>query len=135
MSNPLVNVEILPATEEDTLALAQIESAAFQGSDPRLGAVLFGPPTPQGHERRSKDLIGVMNNDPTVKFTKAVVDGQIAAWAEWHYYAEPFSPKEWEDKEFPDFTSPAGCNEFFGLIQKRKNKHLAGSRFACEFKH
>ncbi|KAH8809314.1 putative GNAT family acetyltransferase [Xylogone sp. PMI_703] len=125
----LGRVEILPVEEADALTLAEVETEAFQSADGRLGLALFGPPSASGHEHRAKELVASMK-EPNVKLVKAVMDGQIVAWAQWRFYTDPLSPPEWEDKEFPPPANPVACNEFFKLLFDKRNAHMTGKRFA-----
>ncbi|KAL1984846.1 hypothetical protein VTN96DRAFT_8601 [Rasamsonia emersonii] len=158
-SSPL-QVTILPATEADCLALAQIESIAFNSSSSNssndandshpssssLGHVMFGPPSAEGQAFRAKDIGEKMRTDPTLKVWKAVVDvdknddekeeeeeeqhKKIVAWAAWHFYCDPWPGQEWQDREWPGARNPQACNDFFGTIAQKRSQYMGGKRYA-----
>lgn len=156
-STPL-QVTILPATEADSLALAQIESIAFSSSSQNnsnndsdsnasssLGYIMFGPPSAEGQAFRAKDIAEKIRTDPTLKVWKAVIDSndnddekeeegkkKIVAWAAWHLYHDPWPGQEWQDKEdWPGARNPQACNDFFGAIARKRSQYMGGKRYAC----
>jgi hypothetical protein len=129
MRASLIQIDVLPADEADSVILAQIEASAFAVDNPL--AILTGPPSATSQESRAKDLATSMKSDPSVKYTKAVIDGQVVAWARWHYYMEPGSALVWEDTEWDASPNPQACHEFFGAIARKRNEHMDGKRYAC----
>lgn len=132
-------IEILPATEADCLAIADIESLAFE-RDPMTQAT-FGPRDIGALPKRSAQLQELITVDPTVRFFKAVVDGQIVAAAQWHIRTDP----EWHlpnlersEGEFvkgvdvptswPPGANASALNDFFGWIYGVRKRRMGGKK-------
>ncbi|KAL1953191.1 hypothetical protein VTO42DRAFT_3397 [Malbranchea cinnamomea] len=134
-------IQILPATEDDCLAIADIESLAFE-PDPG-SRIMFGPRNVANLPFRAAQLKEVMNTDPTVRFFKAVVDDQIVAAAQWHFRTNPDwhlgkgpgpnpstmcgidPPTSWP----PGSNAPA-LDAFFGWIYEVRKRRMGGKAHA-----
>ncbi|KAF6806378.1 hypothetical protein CSOJ01_08873 [Colletotrichum sojae] len=130
-------IEILPATEADCPRLAQIDKAAFEsGSDSAFEHVLF-PASGADDASAAKEVIftRAMREDPSARFIKAVdgnlsLDAAVVGWAKWHLYdgerGMPPAPAErkWDAAGF----NAEACREFFGGVDRVKNKVMAGRR-------
>lgn len=135
-----VEFTILPATENDCDALAEIEAVANGQTnkgkpESNLPRVIFGPPSKASQDFRAKDLLDKLKNDKFTRMWKAVVnDGngkeKIAAWAHWYYYTEP-QPIEWKDIEWPEPVNSDGANEYIGKAHAIRGKYMSGKKFAC----
>jgi hypothetical protein len=130
MSSPSITISVLPAEQSDCRTMAEVDYAAFS-NDP-AAQVLFGSfPTEAGLSHREQEIADKMANDPTVRFTKAVVDDKLVAWAEWHYY---FNTEEKEDKDpessWPDGANVEACEEMFGKLYQFRRERMSGTRHA-----
>ncbi|KAJ5198526.1 uncharacterized protein N7498_007643 [Penicillium cinerascens] len=137
MAVPRKEFKIVPATEEDAVALAEVESIANEEANLSRGQknvshVIFGPPNEVKHNFRAKGLVEKMKNDPFVRNWKAVVeeDGQekIVGWANWFFYTEP-QPIETKEIDWPAGMNAKGCNEFIGALTAMRAKYQTGRKF------
>jgi hypothetical protein len=94
MTAPRIDFKILPATEEDAFALAQVEAISNEEANKARGEnnlshVIFGLPSDARHQFRAKGLVDKMKNDTYARNYKAVVeeDGKekIVGWANWFF--------------------------------------------------
>lgn len=153
MAQRKYNITVLPATEKDTLALAHVESLAFDAPPPStvtntntteetLGRLMFGPPTAEKDASRAKELAEKMKSSPETRIYKAVLtgdqdgkdleDGKTVGLAIWKFYTTPLPKEEtWTDLPWEGAANPAACNEFFGGLERLRTKHMGGKRFAC----
>lgn len=140
MAVPRTEFKIVPATEEDAVALAQVESIANEEANSERGQrnlfhVIFGVPSEVRHNFRAKGLVDKMKNDPYGRNWKAVVeeDGQekIVGWANWFFYTEP-QPIEFKDIDWPAGMNSKGCNEFIHTLTAVRAKHQTGRKFGCK---
>lgn len=140
MAVPRQEFKIVPATEEDAVALAQVESIANEEANlargqKNLSHVIFGPPSEVRHNFRAKGLVDKMKNDPYARNWKAVVeeDGQekVVGWANWFFYTEP-QPIEFKEIDWPAGTNAKACNEFISALTAVRAKHQTGRNFGCK---
>lgn len=134
--------QILPAGEEDSQTLAEIESIANVESNKNRGKrnlsqVVFGPPNPTSQEFRARGLREKLQSDPYNRVWKAVVtddngNEKIVAWANWHFFTEP-QPIEWKTLDFPAPVNSEGANAFISSATALRAKYMTGKRFACKF--
>ncbi|KAJ5548554.1 hypothetical protein N7513_005788 [Penicillium frequentans] len=136
---PPLSFKILPATEEDFLTLAQVESICNDTSlgtplEANITRIMFGPPHPENHKFRAKGLVDQLNKDPTMKNYKAVVeeDGKekIVAWASWNFYPEVTPIKDWTNLDWPAPANREACNDIIGRMTAMRQKYMSGRRFA-----
>jgi hypothetical protein len=131
MSSPSITISVLPAEPSDCRTMAEVDYAAF--SDDLAAQVLFGSvPTEAGLSHRTQEIADKMANNPTVRFTKAVVDDKLVAWAEWHYYLDTEKDeKEDEDQQsWPEGANVEACEEMFGKLHRFRQERMAGTRHA-----
>jgi hypothetical protein len=138
----LIDFQVIPATEDDCLTLAQVEAIAFDNSKKEPPGsntfqIMFGSYSDVGNEFRRGNFLEKMQTDPTARFWKAVIkdeNGQekIIGWARWHYFTEPkiIEPLK-KDIPWPASANPDACNEFIGAVELAKKKHMDGKRFGC----
>ncbi|KAH8695932.1 acyl-CoA N-acyltransferase [Talaromyces proteolyticus] len=147
MPSKNITISVLPATEEDYLALAQVESQAFSDPDDTssdvpstIGGVMFGPPSAEGQAARAKDLAKLVRTVPGMRLFKAVAHDPDAACDNytktigiggWIYYTDPHPTEDpWEDKPWEGARDPRACNDYFGEFSRRKTRIMGGKRFA-----
>ena len=140
MAVPRIEFKIVPATEEDAVALAEVESIANEEANRARGPsnlchIVFGPPNEVRHNFRAKGLVDKIKNDPYARNWKAVVeeDGQekVVGWANWFFYTEP-QPIEFKDIDWPAGTNVKACNEFIGTLTAVRAKHQTGRTYGCK---
>ncbi|KAJ5771976.1 hypothetical protein N7520_002505 [Penicillium odoratum] len=131
--------KILPATEDDFLALARVESISNDTVsktpiEANVSRIMFGPPNEENHRFRAKGLADKLQKDPTMRNYKAVVeeDGKekIVAWAEWNFYTEVEPIKDWVDIDWPATANGAACNDIIGKFTALRQKYMSGKRYA-----
>lgn len=162
MAQPKPDISIVPADENDTLALAQIESMAFDGpsayalsrtntagltetaSDKEqplsLNRLMFGLPSTEGYAIRARGLNERLKTSPDFHIYKAVLkEGdaieKIVGFAAWRFCADvPFPVEDtWKDLPWEGAANPTVCNDFFGGMAKLRTKNLGGKKVACMF--
>ncbi|KAF7715441.1 Uncharacterized protein PECH_007137 [Penicillium ucsense] len=130
--------QILPATQSDCAAIAQVEALSnFHASNtsPRCNPAQVIFPPPDDVSSRTKDLSDKTQNDPSMKMWKVVVtdqaDGQekIVSLAIWHFYPEPKAVDEWKDIEWPANAQGEACNAFIRGMAALRKKHMSGKTF------
>ncbi|OJD17032.1 hypothetical protein AJ78_02827 [Emergomyces pasteurianus Ep9510] len=135
MSNPALEIRVLPAQPEDALALATVEWDAYS-RDP-VSRVMFGKWTPDGAEHRAKEIAeGMAKKDPQSHYIKAVLgkDDMIIGLGIWHFYLDEESSKkimvvDLEQKEWSTGANVDACKEFFGNVYRMREK-MRGQRHA-----
>lgn len=143
--SPSTPIEILPATQADCLAIADIESLAFEPNP--ASKFLFGPRNIGFLPKRAAQLQELMDVDPTMRLYKAVVDGEIVGAAHWHIRTDP----EWHlgkgrekgeggyvkgvdaPTTWPPGSNTAALNEFFGWIYGVRKRRMGGKKHVCMF--
>lgn len=155
MAQPKAEITIVPADENDTLILAQIESMAFDGpSSYALGRtnttasdkeqplsqnrLMFGIPSAEGFAIRARGINERLKTSPDYHIYKAVLkedDGteKIVGFAAWRFCADvPFPVEDtWKDLPWEGAANPTACNDFFGGMAKLRTKNLGGKKVAC----
>ncbi|KAJ5594632.1 uncharacterized protein N7459_000840, partial [Penicillium hispanicum] len=135
-----VQFRILPATEEDCLDLAKIESASFSDASrdtPERNSflIMLGPPTEEGIEFRQKNFIEKLTQDPSSKFWKVVVNegdqgpDKVVACALWHFYTEPLVMDEWKGFPWPSTANADACDALIGGVYCNRRKHMNNKTF------
>jgi len=64
-----------------------------------------------------------------VRFTKAIIDEKLVAWAEWHYHFDEEKKKD-EDDPWPEGANVEACKEIFGKLYRFREERMAGTRHA-----
>lgn len=136
------NIEILPATEDDFVTLASIESIAndmMTKTQPtgNISKIMFGPPSEGNWEHRAKGLVEKMQKDPNAKIYKAVIkqsDGQskTIAWSNWYFNTEGSKIDDWKDIEWPPSTNAVAANEIIGSLTRLRQKYMSEKKHACK---
>src|SRR5215471_17486598 len=121
-------VQILAAEPADCRTMAEVDWAAF-GDDP-VSQTLFGSATEATLSHRTEEIAKSMAEDPTVQYTKAVIDGKLVAWARWNFYIDGSGSKE-EDRTWPEGANVEACEEFFGLFDQIRKDRMGEKRYAC----
>lgn len=146
MSNPSpsspnrLDYKILPATQSDCAAIAQVEALSnFNSSKtaPRCNPAQVIFPPPDDVSSRTKDFSEKTQNDPSMKIWKAVatVDGvdKIVAMTVWHFYPEPKIVDDWKDIDWPSNAQGEACNGFIRGMASLRKKHMSGKEFGRKF--
>jgi hypothetical protein len=121
-------IEILPAKEEDFNQLARLNYLGFNGAP--ANRLMFGNQSEDEQVAQCLKYLRKCLDDPTCKFTKAVVDGKTVGFAQWHYYVEPMPveddlPSNWG----PGANGPL-CDAFFGSMKRVRKEQMGGKRCA-----
>ncbi|CAI7678958.1 unnamed protein product [Penicillium pancosmium] len=136
----LIDFQVIPATQDDCLSLAQVEAIAFDNSKKEPPGsntfqIMFGSYSDVGNEFRRGNFLEKMKTDPTARFWKAVIKDEnglekIIGWARWHYFTEPktIEPLK-KDIPWPATANRDACNHFIGAVELAKKKHMDGKRF------
>lgn len=159
MTQTKPEIRIVPADENDTLALAQIESMAFDGpslyalsktnstglneTDPdkkpplSLNRLMFGIPSAEGYAIRARGINERLKTSPDYQIYKAVLkenDAQqekIVGFAAWRFCADvPFPVDTWKDLPWEGAANPTACNDFFGKLASLRTKNIGGKKAA-----
>lgn len=74
----LIDFQVIPATEDDCLTLAQVEAIAFDNSKKEPPGsntfqIMFGSYSDVGNDFRRGNFLEKMRTDPTAHFWKAVI--------------------------------------------------------------
>lgn len=157
MAQPKPEITIVPADENDTLVLAQIESLAFDAPSPYAlsrnnkpesdkgqekplsqGRLMFGIPSAQGHAIRAHAINERLKTSPDYHIYKAILrenDGteKIVGFAAWRFCADvPFPVEDtWKDLPWEGAANPTACNDFFGGMARLRTRNLGGRKVAC----
>ena len=137
-----VKFQILPATEDDFVALASVESIANHNMiktkpENNITIIMFGSPKEESWQNRAKGLIETLQKDPSSRHYKAVVeesDGsqKIIAWANWFFKTDDSEIEDWKDIEWPPSANAAAANLIIGELRRARKKHMGSKRHACE---
>jgi len=127
------NIDILPATPDDFTQLALLNYHGFSGTPVNL--LMFGGQSLEEQIANAKEYLRKALEDPTCKLTKAVVDGQIVAFAQWHYYLEPMAVDDDLPSNWGEGANGALCDAFFGTMKKVRKEQMGGKRCAGEEIH
>ncbi|KAJ5639944.1 uncharacterized protein N7484_007806 [Penicillium longicatenatum] len=131
--------KILPATAEDFVTLAEVESISNETAtntpmEANISRIMFGPPNAENHKFRAKGLVDSLSKDSTMRNYKAVVeeDGKekIVAWASWNFYPEVQPIKDWVDLDWPATANKEACNDLIGRMTAIRQQYMSGRRFA-----
>lgn len=135
------SIQVLEATPDDALAIAEVEAAASAG-DPMI-ETMFGPPSREGMEYRAADIKFGMAKNPSSRFYKAVwlepgqetpVVAGIAHWyvrdADWNEVKNPELEGTMAAGDLPDTWGPranaGACRAFFGWILDVRKRNMVG---------
>lgn len=140
---PSIDFQILPATEDDCLALAKVEALAFDNAKKETPGsntfqIMFGSCSEVGCAFRQQNFLEKMKEDATAYLWKAVInDGngqeKIIGWATWHFFTEPKTVEPLkQDIPWPPTANADACNEFIGDVAMARKRHMDGKEFACK---
>jgi len=79
--------EILPAKLEDFIQLGRLNYLGFKGVP--VNRLMFGNQSEEKQTALTQQYLKKCLEDSTCKLTKAVINGQIVGFAQWHYYVDP----------------------------------------------
>ncbi|KAE9363437.1 putative GNAT family acetyltransferase [Stipitochalara longipes BDJ] len=121
-------IEILPATLEDFPQLAQLNYHGFSGTP--VNSLMFGGQSEEEQLANTEQYLKKALDDPTCKLTKAVMHGQIVAFAQWHYYLEPMAVEDGLPSDWGAGANGPLCDAFFGSMKKVRKEQMGGKRCA-----
>ena len=129
----IMAIKIREASDADITRAAEAEAAAYGNGS----SILFPGPFPPGAriEGRTKQIIEMRNNDPSVRLLIAVDEetGEQIAFSKWHIYETPKAIAS-----SPGCPLPAGpgvneeaCKAFFGGLVLRKQEIMGLKPHLC----
>lgn len=121
-------IEILPAESDDFVHLARLNYLGFSSAP--ANQLMFGRQSKDVQVANCQQYLKKCLNDPTCKFTKAVVDGNIVGFAQWHYYVEPMPVEDDLPSDWGPQANAALCDLFFGSMKRAQKEHMGGKRCA-----
>lgn len=75
-----------------------------------------------------------LKTDPSMTVTKAIVDGKIVGWSQWHFYKDgDTKPVVKERKAPPASQCPEAFHEFFGQMAEIREKFGVGVGWAGKY--
>lgn len=135
--------KILPATEDDFPALAEVEAISNTGAtktplESNVTYLMFGLPNDECIQSRVTGLKETSRDDPALTSYKGVVvDGQgeekVVAWAQWGFYTEEQPIKDYVDKEWPSSANGEACNDIIRVFSAARQKYMSGKKHACKW--
>jgi hypothetical protein len=129
MSGP--GIKLLPVEASDIPTLAKINDIGF--ADQVIDKLMF--PKSDGGLLASH-MLKIFKEDPTARFMKAVIDGQIVGFTQWHHYHDFPLPAEAEP--LPNWGPDANgvlCDIFFGAMKRVRREHMAGKKCTGEYSY
>lgn len=133
MADPAISpleLSIVPAFEDDYGDLAYVQAAAFGSADP-VGKAIFGSSTdPESLEFSIKVTEQMVQTDPSVKLTKAVVDGRIVGYAQWHFYRDEKTKPMATPPPPPRSRYPDAFHDFVRMMGEARMRHHVGVGYA-----
>jgi hypothetical protein len=123
-------VDIMPATVEDVIHLARLNYSGFTGTP--INSLMFGNQSEEEQIAHAEEYLKKCLEDPTCKLTKAVMDGQIVGFAQWHYYVEPMPVEDDLPSNWGEGANVPLCEAFFGSMKRVRKERVGGKRCAGE---
>jgi hypothetical protein len=121
-------IKILPAELEDFNQLARLNCLGFKRTP--VNQLMFGNQSEEEQAGHCLQYLRKCLDDPSCKLTKAVVDGHMVRFAQWHYYVEPIPVED----ELPSNWGPGAtgslCDVFFGSVKRVRKAQMGGKRCA-----
>ena len=127
MSGP--EIKLLSVEASDIPTLAKINEIGF--ADQAIDKLMF--PKSDGGLLASH-MLKIFSEDSTARFMKAVIDGQIVGFTQWHHYHDFPLPAEAEP--LPNWGPDANgvlCNVFFGAMKRVRREHMAGKKCSGKY--
>ncbi|RDW84444.1 hypothetical protein BP6252_02034 [Coleophoma cylindrospora] len=123
-------IQLVPAESADSLELAVVE-AAVTFSEP-VSQIMWIAPSEERHKKRAKQYAKDMETSPTSYIVKAVLDGKVVGFAQWHFFdKQPKPMEEWKDMEAWDVANSLECaNYMLGISSRMRNKYVNGTQYA-----
>lgn len=121
-------IDILPAEVGDFITLARLNYLAFSGTP--VNKLMFGKQSEEMQVALCQEYLKKCLNDPTCKLTKAVLDGQIVGFAQWHYYVDPMPIEDESPSEWGEGANGPLCDVFFGSMKRVRARQMGGKRCA-----
>jgi hypothetical protein len=127
MSDP--EIKLLPVEASDIPTLAKINDIGF--ADQAIDKLMF--PKSDGGLLASH-MLKIFKEDATARFMKAVIDGQIVGFTQWHHYHDFPLPAEAEPlpKWGPDANGVL-ADLFFGEMKRARRQHMAGKKCSGKY--
>lgn len=135
----LPGFKILPAAEEDCLALAKLWSTAnCEVDDPgarEFLTILFGKPTNEYIQTRAENYREKTMRNPNTRFWKAIVEEngeeKIVGWTYCVWHTE-IKPIKWKDFEWPAPANSDAANRTMCDITEARARQMTGKQFCCK---
>jgi hypothetical protein len=127
MSGP--EIKLLPVEAVDIPTLAKINDIGF--ADQAIDKLMF--PKSDGGLLASH-MLKIFKEDSTARFMKAVIDGQIVGFTQWHHYHDFPLPAEAEP--LPNWGPDANgvlADLFFGSMKRVRREHMAGKKCSGKY--
>ena len=121
-------IVITPAETEDFIQLGRLNYCGFSGTPVNL--LMFGNQREEDQIALTQQYLQKCFADPTCRLTKAVVDGQIVGFAQWHYYVEPMPVEDDLPSNWGEGANGPLCDAFFGSMKKVRKEKMGGKRCA-----
>jgi GNAT superfamily N-acetyltransferase len=125
---PQPQIAILPAASDDFVHLARLNYLGFSSAP--ANQLMFGQQSEDVQVANGQQYLKKCLDDPTCKFTKAVVDGKIVGFAQWHFYLEPMPVENDLPSDWGPQANKALCDIFFGSMKRVRKEHMGGKRCA-----
>lgn len=119
--------EVVPLLESDAIEVAELEVAAFQNEP--IARAMFGAPTRERITFRANQFTKTLTEDRTAWLTKVMIDGKIAAIAEWKTLLDTDWHLQDTDKPenpWPPGANVAACEDFFGWLFGVRKRKMGG---------
>jgi hypothetical protein len=126
----MADIQILPATWDDVHHLALLNYHGFKEAP--VTSLMFGGQSEEERLANTEHYLKKALEYPTCKFTKAVINGQIVAFAQWHYYVEPMAVEDDSPSNWGEGANGPLCDAFFGTMFKVRREQMGGKRCAGE---
>ena len=111
-------IDITPAKTEDFIQLSRLNYHGFSGTPIKL--LMLGNRSEEEQIAHTQQHPRKCLVDATCKLTKAVVDGQIVGFAQWHYYVEPMPVEDDLPSNWGEGANGPLCDAFFVSIEAKK---------------
>lgn len=121
-------IDITPAKTEDFIQLSQLNYHGFSGTPIKL--LMLGNRSEEEQIAHTQQYLRKCLVDASCKLTKAVVDGQIVGFAQWHYFVEPMPVEDDLPSNWGERANGPLCDAFF-VSTKKARKETMGGRVLC----
>jgi hypothetical protein len=121
-------IDITPAKTEDFIQLGRLNYHGFIATP--INLLMFGNQNEEEQIAHTQQYLRKCLVDASCKLTKAVVDGQIVGFAQWHYFVEPMPVEDDLPSNWGEGATGPVCDASFGSMEKAR-KGTMGGRALC----